>query len=61
MCTCVYVVIMDSDWKYVKFFSTLERGKIISKTVSVKDNREEDKCTVKRKEEREQRIKVQKK
>ena len=36
---CVYVyydVIMESDWKYVNFL----RGRIIFKTVSVKDNRD---------------------
>jgi hypothetical protein len=31
---------MESDWKYVKLISTLENGKIIFKTVSVKDNRD---------------------
>jgi hypothetical protein len=47
---------LESDWKSVRFLSSLESDKIIFKSVSVKDNRYGDKCTVKRKEARERRM-----
>jgi hypothetical protein len=41
MCKCVRVCCyVGSDWKYVKFLSTLESGKLTFKTVSVKGNRD---------------------